>query len=331
MKTINLVTLLLVAIPTFLFGQEFTPIVQSNILNDSSFYDIKKMTANSFWVGGEKGILFEINSVFEKKYIPYPNQGVNILKIDKFSENHYVLCADQGTIYHYFKNENRWEIQHLRGFKGKVIYNFAALNDKIAYICGGNSKIAASKKAIPNGFIYKTEDGGFTWKKVYKSIGSMIWDLDVIDKKVIALKYNIRGSRLITLSNQKNKVESKGKLYKLLAHEYNADLKMLVGANDFHIYNSGKIINCSNNSEINFKNLVWDITSFNSLKIGSSCSGKIVLINHNGTLKQEIQCPSKFNLYGIISVNDNSLLIIGSNKTILKLQLNKTDIQKLNN
>ena len=323
--------LLTIFIPTFLFGQDFTSIVQSNILNDSSFYDIKKMTPNSFWVGGEKGILMEINSDFEKRYIPYPNQGVNILKIDKFSDNHYVLCADQGTIYHYYKNENKWEIQHLKGFKGKVIYNFATLNDKVAFICGGNSKIASSKKAIPNGFIYKTEDGGITWKKVYKSIGSMIWDLDVVDNKIVALKYNLRGSRLITFNNQVNKIESKSRLYKILAHEYNADLKMLVGANDFHIYNSGKIINCVSNKEISFKTLVWDIISFNSIKIGSSCSGKIVLINKAENFQKEIQCPSKFNLYGIISVNDNSVLLIGSNKTILKLQLNQNEIQKINN
>lgn len=322
---------LLFSIPTFLFGQDFTSIVQSYISNDSSFYDIKKMNENSYWVGGEKGILLEINSAFEKKYIPYPNQGVNILKIDKFSDNHYVLCADQGIIYHYYTLENKWEIQHLKGFKGKVIYNFAALNEKVAYICGGNSKIASSKKAIPNGFIYKTEDGGVTWKKVYKSIGSMIWDLDVVEDKIVALKYNIRGSRLITFKSQLNKIESKSKLYKILAHEYNADLKMLAGANDFHIYNSGKIINCNTNNEHSFKTLIWDITSFNSIKIGSSCSGKIVLMNSRESYQKEIQCPSKFNLYGIVSVNDNSLLLIGSNKTILKLQLNQNEIQKINN
>jgi hypothetical protein len=323
--------LFLCFLPTCLLAQDFTPIVQSNIPNDSSFYDIKKMDENTFWVGGEKGILMQINSDFQKQYIPYPNQGVNILKIDKFSDNHYILCADQGTIYHYYKNENRWQIQHINGFKGKVVYNFAAINDKIAYICGGNSKIASSKKAIPNGFIYKTEDGGMTWKKIYKSIGSMIWDLDTLGDRIIALKYNIRGSRLITIDNTKNKIIAKSRIYKMLAHEYNADLKMLVGANDFHIYNSGKVINCTSNNQLNFKTLIWDITSFGSIKIGSSCSGKIILINQNEKSQTEIQCPSKFNLYGIISVNTNSLLIIGSNKTIIKLHLNNLDLQKLNN
>ncbi|MFM2048690.1 MAG: hypothetical protein RI955_1238 [Bacteroidota bacterium] len=318
--------------PTVIFAQEFSSITSSTIANDSSFYDIKQISANTYWVAGEKGILMAINTDFEKHYIPYPNEGVNILKIGKLSDNHIILCADKGTIYHYYKNENKWQVQHLKGFKGKVLYNFTAINDKIAFICGGNSKIALSKKAMPSGFILKTIDGGLTWKKIYSSIGSMVWDVDTVNNNLVALKYNLLGSRLLTFNAYSNKIIAKSKTYKMLAHEYNAELKMLVGANDFHIYTSGKTIDCSTNITHSFTSLIWDITSFQNLKIGSSCSGKISIISANNMLQKEIQCPTHFNLYGIISVNKESLLLIGSNKTILKLNLYPNHIfQSINN
>jgi hypothetical protein len=308
-----------------LFAQQFTPIQISEKQNDSSFYDILKIDESNFWVAGEKGILVNLNSEFKQTEIQYPNEGLNILKIGKFNNNHIVLCADKGTIYHYYIAEKKWQTQHIKGFSNKVLYNFVALNDKVAYVCGGNSKIALSKKAVPNGFILKTEDGGLSWKKIYSSLGSMVWDVDSVNNNLVALKYNIFGSRLFTFSSVTNKIIAKSECYKMLAHEYNPALKMLAGANDFHIYNSGKAIFINKHeSALNCKSLIWDVATLKNKIIGSSCNGKLIVLKNENNVSSttEIQSPTKFNLYGIIAANENDLLLIGSNKTIFKLSFN---------
>jgi hypothetical protein len=323
MKSVFFLTLNLLALN--LFAQQFTSIQISEKQNDSSFYDILKIDESNFWVAGEKGILVNLSSTFKQTDIQYPNEGLNILKIGKFSNNHIVLCADKGTIYHYYVAEKKWKTQHIQGFKNKVLYNFVAFNDKIAFICGGNSKIALSKKAIPGGFILKTEDGGLSWKKIYSSKGSMIWDVDLVNNNLVALKYNIFGTRLLTINSISNKMISKSQCYKMLAHEYNPSLKMLLGANDYHIYKSGKAIFLNKTeSSLNCKSLIWDVAILKNKIIGSSCNGKLIILNPNTTTQSasEIQSPTKFNLYGIIAANENDILLIGSNKTIFKLTFN---------
>jgi hypothetical protein len=334
----SLITLLL-----FLFavancdGQTFSVLQSSNAKDDSSYYDIKKIDAYNFWIGGEKGILMALNEQLQLSAVAYPNQGVNILCIEKFSDNHVVLCADKGIIYHYYKNENRWQVQRIKGFANKVFYKFVAVSDKVAYLCGGNSKIAASHKAIPNGFILRTIDAGKTWQTVYKAIGSMIWDLDRVDSNIVALKYNLRGTRLLTFNENSGQLIYHSIQYKMLAHEYNPVLKILSGANDFHIFQQGKMQSVEKNeTTINTASLIWDVAKIGNKIVGASCNGRLVIFDKLATLQTlEVQSPSHFNLYGITSINQYSALIIGSNKTILKLdfgiQNNKLNDSTSNN
>ncbi len=336
MKSLIILLLFLFAVANC-DGQTFSVLQSSNAKDDSSYYDIKKIDAHNFWIGGEKGILMALNEQLQFTAVAYPNQGVNILCVEKFSDNHVVLCADKGIIYHYYKNENRWQVQRIKGFANKVFYKFVTVSDKVAYMCGGNSKIAASHKAIPNGFILRTIDAGKTWQMVYKAVGSMIWDLDKVDSNIVAVKYNFRGTRLLTFNENSGQLIHHSGRYKMLAHEYNPTLKILSGADDFHIYQHGKMQSVEKNDfSISASALIWDVAKIGNKIVGASCSGRLVIFDNLATQQTlEVQSPSHFNLYGITAINQHSALIIGSNKTILKLdfenQNNKLNASTSNN
>lgn len=137
---------------------------QGKTFQDSSYYDIFPV-GEQFWIGGKYGTLKSADVKGNLRTINYPNQHVDIYKIDQFDAQNLIACADKGIIYKHHLRTQTWEVIKVKGYEKACFYNMAVVNDSTAFVCGGNSAIAHSQKTMPLGFILKTIDRGRTWKK----------------------------------------------------------------------------------------------------------------------------------------------------------------------
>jgi hypothetical protein len=297
----------------------------------TSFYDIYAINNGRFILAGKNGIIAQCDTIGNIQLLKETGNTANLLKSYRINDSIIAVIGDNGGIYTYNINTNKWNENHLINFKKKALYNICSDNKDNLYISGGHSKIACGKKTIPNGFIIKSDNGGKSWKKVYHSINKMVWDVkyNPNDNKIYAIVYSPFGSKLISSSNE-------GKKWKTVIKSEKKDL-----FHSLHISNDGKILisggNYSTNGgqgtiyEINNDKyvkhtcsfFVWDIESTPEIDIASCSKGRIVyrLKSANNKNWQEIHSSSDYNLYEVEKISDTSFLLGGSRNTLLRFNI----------
>jgi len=301
---------------------------------DSSYYDIFRFSASSFWIGGKYGILKEMNLSGDITDISYPNQGVSILRVNRFYEGKLILAADQGIIY--TCENNQWSINKFNKYSKYCFYDICVTDSLTAYVCGGKSKIAYGERTIPYGFVLKTEDGGRSWKKIYSSWHRMVWRVreDPEKRQIMILTYSPSGSRVFASGDageswKKTSLHSHLLWYDMdfapegvciLSGGRSGNLNKQDGyISKNHISNTKK----NKSSPIVFESgLIWNYAQNNVMEIAGGSKGNLLFRSKNkGNAWTCLKTKIPVNLYEVSFIDERSAFVIGSNKTIYRLTL----------
>ena len=304
------------------YGQSIT-ILQEGTANDSSYYDIFKINNNEFWIGGKYGILKKVDSTGNISEIIYPNSGDHILSINKFDSNTVVVTGDKGLILTYDKHLDKWHKRYLNGFKNSSFYRFLTVNDSTAYIAGGSSVVAFGGKNLPKGFILKTTDKGKSWKKIYSNLINMVWDIVYVpaDDKIYASIFSPFRGNIITSSGDKDWQKLNiGKGMLIHTFSINQGSFILGGTSKKSINKIGIVRDTYANYGItnNEAGSIWSVYSSTDTDLITASNGFLYYRRNNDevvTLKTAIN----YNLYESSRINNNSFYIIGSKKTLIRL------------
>ena len=315
-------------------AQSIQVVCQGKGGQDSSFYDIFQFSDNKYWIGGEYGILKQLNNEGNLTSVVYPNLGVSILKIAQQGEESILMAGDKGTLYRKKDKLSAWEIIQPAGYKNKCFYDLTIVNDSIALMCGGKSKIAYGKKSIPGGFILKTEDRGVTWKKVFGRTVRMFWRIKPMKIKgeFYLLSYAPWGSRIFKSSDngdswKKTEFKSNNLWYDL---KVNPSGNLIChGGKNGQIYQkgSGCIDNLSDSKSRNQLlkqqplNWVWDYGFTDDWEVMTSMRGQMNIKNQADENWQLISLPTGGNLYKICPNTPNSFWVIGSQQGVYRVSL----------
>ncbi len=318
----------------FISAQSVTVSVlqQGTGFNDSAYYDILKVDAANYWLVGKYGIISNYNLNGNITAVNYPSNHNDIYKIDKFDEQNYIACADKGNLYFYNTISKEWKLKQIAGFENSCFYNITVIDKKSALICGGRSAIAHSKKAIPNGFIIKTTDGGETWTKVYSSTFKMIWSVDYnpITKQASALVYVPNHTNIFTSNDEGVTWTNERKIGQGIYYDLESDEKQEKICYGGKINGNGKL-QFGIEEEIEFKEsgLIWSKTVSDNYEILTACNGNI-LFSDNGSNRQLIHTAliDKFSLYKAVFVSPTQAIVVGSGKTILLVNIQPTVTQQ---
>lgn len=294
---------------------------QGTSYQDSSYYDIMPV-ADKFWIGGKYGTLKMIDKDGNLENINSPSQHLDIYKLDKFDEQNLIACGDKGRVYLHNTKQNLWKTIKVKGYEKACFYNMVVVDENTAYICGGNSKIAHSKKRIPNGFILESKDKGLTWKKVYSNPFMMVWCVkyNAFAKKVYALMYTPNRTYLYGLEGNNWKKEKN--IGNSIFHEI-----QFLNAQDYVATGGwqtqkGRIY--SNNKKAIFPNsgLIWGRTEGSKYDIYSASKGQILFDDKMGNYHcYAAKLNKDFNIYETVFTSDSTAIAIGSARTILMIKI----------
>ncbi|MFN8344484.1 MAG: hypothetical protein U0X91_05755 [Spirosomataceae bacterium] len=294
---------------------------QGKTFKDSSYYDILPVE-DRFWIGGKYGTLKSSDAEGNLTDIPYPNQFVDIYKIDRFDAQNFIACADKGIIYKHNSAAQTWEVIKVKGYEKACFYNMAVINDSTAFVCGGNSAIAHSQKTIPKGFILKTIDRGRTWKKVYSNAFQMVWCVkyNPHNQQVYALMYTPNRTHLYTWGNESwQRVQ---KIGKSIFHEIQFENVNDYVATGGWIGKKGRIHRNNHKQEISQSGLIWGRVANERYELYTACNGQLVLGDKAGNYKRfGVQLNDKFSIYEAIFTSSNTALAIGSAQTLLRITI----------
>jgi photosystem II stability/assembly factor-like uncharacterized protein len=211
-----------------------------------------------------------------------------------------------------------------------------------AFLCGGKSKIAIGKRTIPFGFILGTTDGGATWTTVYKTWKRMIWRLKWEKEKntLYALTYSPWGTVIMEGKDRGVNWHKTGFSNKNLLHDFELEKEnsfIVAGGNSGNLKKSNTCLlkscfaeksNLSKNSDFSPNvGLIWDYSDSQCYETAGACAGNLLYKSKNESDNwKTIQLSNPINLYEIIFYTDYQALIIGSNKSILRISFPESEI-----
>ncbi len=292
---------------------------QGTTFKDSSYYDIVPV-GNRYWIGGKYGTLKSSDSLGHLTDIPYPNQHVDIYKIDRFDAQNLIACADKGIVYKHNLLSKNWEVIKVKGYEKACFYNMAVINDSTAFLCGGNTAIAHSQKTIPLGFILKSTDRGNTWQKVYSNAFKMVWCVkyNPYNKQVYALMYSPNRTHLYALDN--DHWHRKQKVGNSIFHEIQFENATDFVATGGWIGKKGRIYRNAQKKTVKEAGLIWGRVSNFKYDLYTACNGQIVLDNKTGNYKRfGVNLNDKFSIYEAVFTSDHTALAIGTAQTLLHI------------
>ncbi len=299
---------------------------QGKTFKDSSYYDIVPVEGR-FWIGGKYGTLKSSDAEGNLADVPYPNQHVDIYKIDRFDPQNLIACADKGIIYKHNLESRTWEVIKVKGYEKACFYNMAVVNDSTAFICGGNSAIAHSQKTIPKGFILKTIDRGRTWKKVYSNAFRMVWCVkyNPHNQQVYALMYTPNRTHLYSWAKESwQKIQKVGNS---IFHEIQFENTSDYVATGGWIGKKGRIHRNHQQLAINQSGLIWGRVSNAKYDLYTACDGQVVLGDKLGNYKRfGVQLNDKFSIYEAVFTSENTALAIGSAQTLLHITIQNSEL-----
>ncbi len=294
---------------------------------DSSFYDIIRLSDDNYWLAGENGALYRMDAEGKMKNIPYPGNGKDLLKMDTLSDGTVVLIGEEGNLYFYKKQTGTWRHEKVPGYGRKVFYEMAVGTDDELFICGGNSKIAASKARMPHGFIIRSSDGGRHWERIFHHPFAMVWDVDFVDGQLHAVIYNPFNRKRVVVLDEKGKWKSVKKS-RYLFHQLEERSRMLAGGTVFGRNNSGAIESISGVEHFHERSqFIWSVRKRGNELTALSREG--VIHRWKGRAHETIKTKGG-NLYELAEAPDGGYFIVGSSGIVLHLVANEIQAKESN-
>ncbi|RMG61728.1 MAG: hypothetical protein D6722_19225 [Bacteroidetes bacterium] len=167
---------------------------------DSSYYEVARIDAHTWWVGGENGILYALSDSGTRQVLTPPGPPVNILKIRRSGDQVY-LTGDQGTLFRYDLLSGQWQRRSLPApYRRISFYDFAIVPESgTLVLVGGHQKIAKGHLAPPRGIMLRLPmslEGAP--ERVWAHPGRFVWAIrrGLQPDEFIAVAFNGHHSRL---------------------------------------------------------------------------------------------------------------------------------------
>jgi hypothetical protein len=246
---------------------------------DSSYYNVYRLSNGIIWMGGESGIIKQIiNDRVE--IIEIPNNGSNILKITQVG-NLVFLAADHGTLYCYDLVTQTAKRKECKGFENLCFYDILIDKQGNLLLCGGSSGIGKGKIRIPRGFIASIDQEFSKEPKIlWSNKFQYVWSLaEVEDGEIAAAIYNGINTNIFTINTDGAAIHYKAKV-KGLVHSLNfiQDKLMYCGSPSFRYKRNGTwgIVGDSRSHHI-IKNsgFISGLVAYKNLVIGYSQQGQV--------------------------------------------------------
>lgn len=307
------------------FGQKIQ-LIHQGIESDSSFYHIAKISDNEFWIGGEYGILKRIDSTGNLTKIDFPNEGLDILKIERVQDYVFIITSD-AIIYRYNLKKESFLKKEFPKFKNKCFYDMIALANGDLLVCGGASGIAKAKRKMPKGFIATIDQDLNEINVVWKNKRKFVWSLlQTEDQNVLAATFNGISTKILgskDLKSWNKKVKIKG-----LIHEI-TDIKNEVwycGSKNIRFRKHG-IIGQAHKGEsrniIKDTGCLWSLKSVGGKIIAATQSGELLILENKDSDTERITIPKATTLYEIEKISNTKILVVGHGKSIFIVDFEK--------
>lgn len=304
-------------------GQSIT-VISPGVGVDSSYYHLVKINDNEYWAGGKNGILCRIDTFGNVSPIPYPNDGLRILKIEK-KGNYIYLATNNAVIYKYNIQKETFTKHNFPNFKNLCFYDLIALDDGKILVCGGNKAIVDSKKRFPKGFIAVLDKELRDIKTVWKSFRKFVWGLKA-DKNgtVYATVFNGLNSKILSSSNYedwKKHTKIRGLVYEISIFD---NILCYSGARNFNINQNG-ILGRQGEKQIVLKKkgFQWSMSQLDGNLMSVSSRGAVYLYDTDTKKIRELIMPSSHALYDIKKISPKKFMIVGKGKCIYLLDFNE--------
>ena len=307
----------------FLKGQEIQ-LLLNGTRPDSSFYQIEKIGANEFWIGGEYGILKKVDTLGNVSSLGLPNLGKDIIKIKKVDSFVYLLTAD-AVIYRYDLVQKSFLTKSFTGFKNKCFYDFVARQDGTLVVCGGATGIAEGKPKIPRGFIATVSPDLSEIKIVWKSLRKFVWALlEEEDQSILAVTFN--GLNTKVMKSEDLKSWSKVARIKGLVHEINLiDDKIWFSGARSALFKKSGILGTIRDTfkKIKGTGCIWRLDKINDRIVGVTYSGDLIHIGTEGNVIGRFDIPKYYSLYDLEQMTASKMLVVGRGKTAFIVPLER--------
>ena len=295
---------------------------QGTAFTDSSYYDIMPISDSIYWIGGKYGTLKTINAAGNLTTVEYPSQQVDIYKMDKFDAQNLIACGDKGVIYHHNLRTKSWQTLKIKGYENACFYNMCVVDATTAFVCGGSSAIAHSKKTIPKGFILKSTDRGQTWTKVYGNALKMVWCVkqNPYNGQVYALMYTPNRTHLYAYEG--DRWVKKEKIGNSIFHEVQFENQYDYMAMGGWIGKKGRLRTRYHKQVFEDTGLIWSKVSGPEYDLYTACNGKMILDDRYGNREViGVKLNDKFSIYEAVFTSSNTAIAIGTAQTILMIKV----------
>ncbi len=300
-------------------------VIQSGDVADSSYYDIARVDANEFWVGGENGILKCLDTLGNISNVPLPVPDRHILKIVPWGKYVYI-AADQGTIFRYDRIRDRWVHADFsdQGFEKLTFYDMVVTNEGTVVVAGGHHKIAKGKLAIPRGFIARMDEDLLTKPEIVWSHGLMFpfaLEYNEADDEVMAVAFTGVNSQLFTSIDGVNTFQRKGSLPGLVHHIALFDGELWYsGAKNLRYTKTGIIGKMGEKPmEMEGEGCIWSLLKIGDQVYSLAFNGAIVGGSDQLTDYVFKVRPAQTSLYEAVGISDQKAFVVGHGRTILML------------
>ena len=288
------------------------------IESDSSFYHVKKISNNEFWAGGEYGILKKIDSLGNVSSLNFPNDGIDILKIERIHNYVFIITAN-AVIYRYDIEKKAFLKKEFPMFKNKCFYDLIELKNGKLLVCGGASGIAKGKRKIPKGFIATIDQDLKEINVVWKSNRKFVWSLSEFEnQKILAATFNGLNTQIIKSENLKywqKDIKIKGLVHEIALFDNQI---WYCGTKNIHFKKNGIIGKATKGQKqkILYKTgCLWSLDIMDGKIITVTQNCELLQMNKKSNEIEQIKIPKISTLYDIEKISESKILVVGHGKT----------------
>lgn len=291
---------------------------------DSSFYDIAKISENEFWLGGESGVLYKTDTLGNIEKI-LNNQNSTILKILKY-QDFVFLGTDDGHIIRQNLKTGQTQVKYFKELKKRCIYDMKIYSEDQIIICGGAGAISKAQIAIPRGFVATVDLDLNDLDIVYNNIRKFVWSVVKSDSgKLFATCYDGFGSQVIQMKGEKwDKIaKKKGLIHEL--HIVENELWFSGGKNGNFNKNGiiGKVFDAPSKSYTHQDGAIWGLTINKNDLVAVTNNGKVLSYQTEMHSNHQSNFSTLHTLYDVEPMGASNLLIAGHGKSAFIIKTNK--------
>jgi hypothetical protein len=298
-----------------------------NTSGDSSIYDIIKISSDKYLMTGKQGYMEYIDSNTILHSFSHQVINSSLLKAEYLGNNKTLVGGTGGTLILIDESKNTLTIKQIPHFSYACFYDILMLNDSCILLAGGNKGIAEAKKKLPRGFIIATTDFGETWEYIYRNPCRMVWDIDKDSRNnIFASTYSPINTKILKFSEFKKNTLIKCKsLFHSIDINSNDTSLLAVGSESHSDRKTASVLRINNQKlsyieKLKSTGIFWDIKPVGKYYLACGSSGMLYVIGEKGEVTP-FDTKVKENLYCLIEINSNSFYAVGSNQTILKVDI----------